>query len=164
MLLAIPGCGERPPSPADLAQQALQAATAADQEQAAVTLAEVAGNDALQRQLREEARQQLRRVLGESQSPQVRAACIQGLASQWDYESMPALLDALDDSSDLVRGRARVAIERMMSVDLGSFGYKYDDPSAKRAAAIQRIRNDWEIKRDQPVFQNWMERLKKKRS
>jgi HEAT repeat protein len=164
MLLAAPGCGQGPPSPTELAQQALQADTETDQELAAVKLAEMAGKNDLQPQLREEVKQQLRRVLGESQSPQVRAACIQGLASQWDYESMPALMDALDDPSDLVRGRARVAIERMMSVDLGSFGYKYDDPSAKRAAAIQRIRNDWEIKRDQPVFQNWMERLKKKRS
>ncbi|MHC4180062.1 MAG: HEAT repeat domain-containing protein [Planctomycetota bacterium] len=161
VLLGILGC-QQPPSPDELAQKALNAADPEEQESAAVELAAVANNEELEPQLREKAKIGLRKVLAESQSPPVQAACLQGLSSQWDYESMPAFLDALDHESDLIRSRAVATVERMMSVDLGGFGYRYTDPPAIRAAAIQRIRQDWEKKRDQPVFIKWRERLKEK--
>jgi len=159
VLLALAGC-QQAPSPGELARKALEAATADQQELAAVELAEVTNNKELEPQVREEARQCLRRVLGESKSPPVRVACIQGLASQWDYESMPAFLDALDDESDLVRSRAAVTLERMMSVNLKGFGYHDRDPSATRVAAIERIREYWEEKRESPIFINWMKKKK----
>jgi len=161
VLLALVGC-QQPPSPDELAQEALEAATAGEQELAAVKLAEVANDNQLQPQLRQQAKQCLQRVLKESRSPQVRAACIQGLSSLWDYDSMPAFLDALGDESDLVRGRAVVTIERMMSVSLAGFGYRYDDPSAKRAPAIERVRKEWDTTRDSPIMKKWRERLKEK--
>jgi uncharacterized protein (UPF0147 family) len=160
VLCAIPGC-QQAPSPADLAQEALQAASAEDQELAAVKLAEVANDQQLDRQVCDEAQQELRRVLGESRSPTVRAACIQGLASLWDYESMPAFLDALDDPSEVVRGPATVSIEWMMSVSLKNFGYDYRGPPATRTAAIERIRQYWEEKREGPIFTNWMKKKKR---
>ena len=163
MLLGILGC-QRPPSPDDLAQKALKAATPEEQESAAVELAAVANDEELQPQLREKAKINLREVLAQSQSPPVQAACIQGLSSQWDYESMPVFLDGLDHESDLIRGRAAAAVERMMSVDLGGFGYHYTDPPAKQAPAIKRIRQDWEKKRDSPIFIKWRKRLKEKQS
>jgi uncharacterized protein (UPF0147 family) len=158
-LWGIPGC-QQAPSPTDLAQEALQAATAEDQEAAAVKLAEVANDPQLDRQVCDEARQALRRVLKESSAPTVRAACIQGLSSQWDYESMPAFIDALDDPSEVVRGSAAVALERMMSVTLKGFRYDYRDPPAARAAAVKRIREYWDQTRESPIFINWIKKKK----
>ena len=163
LLLAIPGC-QRPPSPAELAQKALEAASEEEQELAAVELAQLASDKELGPQLREEAREHLRRVLAETQSLPVRSACIRGLASEWDYQSMPALLDALDDESEVVRSDAAMAVQRMMSVNLKGFGYQYDDPPARRAPAIKRIREDWDKKRDSPIFIKWRKRLKEKQS
>jgi hypothetical protein len=160
VLPALVGCRQQAPSPGDLTREALEAATDDQQELAAVKLAEVANDEKLEPEVRAEARQCLRRVLGESKSPTVRVACIQGLASQWDYESMPAFLDALDDESELVRSRAVVTLERMMSVNLKGFGYDDRDPSAKRADAIARIRDYWDEKRETPIFINWMKRKK----
>ena len=163
VLLAIPGC-QRPPFPAELAQKALEAASDEEQELAAVELAQLASDNEQKPQLREEAREHLRRVLAESQSAAVRLACIRGLASEWDYQSMPVLLDALDDESDLIRGDAAMAVERMMSVDLQGFGYQYNDPPAKREAASKRLRAHWEEWRKSENYKSWQERLKKKRS
>ena len=163
MLLVITGC-QQAPSPDELAQKALEAATPEEQELAALELASVANDEQLSSQLREEARKHLRRVMAESQSPAVRLACIQGLASVWDYESMPVFLDALDDKSDLIRSSAAAAVERMMSADFDVFGYRYNDPPGQRAAAIKRIRQDWEKRRDSPAFIGWRERLKEKQS
>lgn len=157
------GC-QQAPSPDELAQKALEAATSEEQELAAVELARVANDNQLSSQLREEARKHLRRVMAESQSSPVRLACIQGLASVWDYDSMAVFLEALDDESDLIRSRAGATIERMMSVSLADFGYRYGDPPAQRAAAIKRVREDWDQKRDSPVFIRWRERLKAKQS
>ncbi len=138
-----------PPSPEQLARQALEAPTPDEQEVAAVRLAG----------LGKPAKQHLRRVLSQSQSPEVRAACIGGLAVQWDYDSMPAFLDALDDDSELVRGRAGRAVERMMSVD---FDYRYDDPPEKRAAAVKRFREHWKEFRDSEILEYWKERLEER--
>jgi hypothetical protein len=101
--------GARTASPQALARNALEAAGTDERELAAVELARVANNSQLPASVRAEATQHLRAVLTESQSPPVRAACIQGLASRWDYDSMPAPVDALDDPSDLVRTGAAVA-------------------------------------------------------
>ncbi len=165
VLLAVLGC-QRPPSPEGLAQKALEAATPEEQELAAVELVRVASDEELGPQVREEAREHLRHVLAKSQSPPVRLACVRGLGSQWDYQGMPVLLDALDDESDLVRSGAAMAVERMMSVDLASprYQYQYADPPAKRAPAIKRIRQDWDKKRDSPIFIKWRKRLKEKQS
>ena len=138
-----------PPSPEQLARQALEAPSSDEQEVAAVQLA----------QLGRPAREHLQRVLSQSQSPQVRAACIRGLAVQWDYDSMPAMLDALDDESQWVRGRAVEAVERMMS---RNFNYQSDDPADKRAAAAFRIREHWEEFRDSEILDNWKKRLQER--
>lgn len=139
-----------PPSPEQLARQALEAPTSDEQEVAAVRLA----------QLGKPAREHLRRVLSESQSPEVRGACIRGLAVLWDYDSMPAFLDALDDDSELVRGRAGTAVKRMMSS--ADYGYRSDDPPEKRAAAVKRFRAHWKEFRDSEILENWKKRLEER--
>lgn len=151
VLLAMASC-EQAASPDELARQALHAPTARQQQEAVARLAEC-GKDA---------RGHLQRVMAQSQSSQVRAVCIQALAVQWDYDSIPAFLDALDDRSETVRGQAVRAVERLLSKDLAQFGYRYDDPPGKRARAIQRIRQDWERTRDSPIMKSWRKRLKKR--
>jgi hypothetical protein len=136
---------ERRPSPDQLARQALEAATPAEQEVAAVRLAEL-GTDA---------KDHLRQVLTESQSAAVRAACIRGLAAQWDYDTMPMLLDALEDPSPLVRGRAGVAVQRLLGAD---FGFRCDDPPEKRGMVVKRLRQEWERVKDTPAMQQWQRR------
>jgi uncharacterized protein (UPF0147 family) len=158
-LWTVSGC-QQAPSPADLAREALQAATADEQELAAVTLEHMANDPELDRPLRDEVRQALRQVLKESSAPAVRAACIRALSSQWDYQSMPAFLDALDDPSEVVRGLAAAALEHMMSVTLKGFGYDYRAPPATQAAAIKRIRDYWDEKRESPIFINWIKKKK----
>jgi hypothetical protein len=149
--------GGRGPSPKELAHQALEAPTPAAQEAAALQLARLANDDhQADEGLRQEAKQYLHRVLAKSQSPPVQAACLQGLAAQWDYDIMPALLKALEHDSALVRGRAAAAIQRLLSVDLG---YRYDDPPEKRRQAVRRIAKYWEQMRDSPLIRSWKKRL-----
>lgn len=149
VLLAILGWrflpGRRPPSPEELARQALEAPTPGEREVAAVRLA----------QLGKEAKGQLQRVLAESQSAAVRAACIGGLAAQWDYQSMPVFLDALDDPSAVVRGRAGVAVQRFLGAD---FGFRHDDPPKKRQAVVKILKREWERVKDSALMQQWKQR------
>ncbi len=139
-----------PPKSAEhLAQESLEAPTSDEQEAAAVRLAE----------LGRPAREHLQRVLSESQSPQVRAACIRALAAQWDYDSMPEFLDALNDESELVRARAGAAVERMMSIDAG---YRSEDSPQRRAAAVKHFRERWEQFRNSETLDYWKKRLEER--
>lgn len=83
----------------------------------------------------------MRRVLQQSKAPEVRAAMIQGLIQQYDYGSMPAILDALDDESLLVRTRAAPAV-----LNLLCFGVSYapNDPPEKRREVVKACRQRWE--------------------
>jgi len=72
-----------------------------------------------------------------SQGPGVRAAAAGSLGKLNDYSAMPALLHALEDPDPLVRGRAYTAVRRIIQLDVG---YRANDPPAKRAKAIARLR------------------------
>jgi len=141
------GGHRRKRSPEELARLALESVDLQERELAAVELA----------QLGRPATEHLRRVLAEADSPRVRAPAIRGLAAQWDYDSMPALLDALDDPSLVVRGRAGVAVARMMSVD---FDFRADAPAEQRQAIVKRFREQWEWMRDSAALKRWKKRLK----
>ncbi len=69
---------------------------------------------------------------------------------------MPALLDALEHESALVRGAAGAAVKRLLSVDLG---YRHDDPPERRRQAVERIRKYWDQMRDSPLMRSWRGRL-----
>ena len=135
-------------SPEELARSALEAPTPREQEEAVVQLA----------QFGTEAREQLRRVLAESKTPRVRAACIRALAGQLDYDNMPAFLDALDDDSALVRGRAGAAVQQMLYADVA---FPYDAPPVREPAA-KDLRERWEIMRDSPIMKKWKQRQAEK--
>jgi hypothetical protein len=113
--------------PSELAQRALTAGSAVERERAALDLA--GGNASAIAPMRE--------VLAKTESPQVKSYIIQGLGAQRDWDSMPALIDALDDPAIQVRDRAGVAVNAMLGVD---YYYKANDPAPKREAAVKLMR------------------------
>jgi hypothetical protein len=141
---------EREPTPEELVRQALdETATAEQREVAAVRLG----------QMGKRANGHLRQVLAASQTAEVRAATIWGLSAQWDYESMPALLDALDDPSPLVRERACAAVETMIAFDSG---YKAHASAESRKAAAKKMLDVWNRYKDSPPYQRWRKELEKR--
>lgn len=139
------------PSADELAETALTAESPQRRDAAAASLA---GMDAT-------ARPQMARVLNESNQPTVRAAVIQGLAAQWDYDTVPLLMGAVEDSSPLVAGRAGAAVERLLGMD---YRFRCDDPPAERQAKIKMMRDDWELLRNSPKLEQWKQRLAEKKS
>jgi len=136
---------DRRPSPDELERTALEGATSAEKERAAV---ELAGRGA-------EAGEHLRRVLQKSKLPQVRAAAIQGLGAQHDYESVEALLDALEDESPLVRGRAGIAMKTLLGVD---FRFRAAASPEERAVKVQLIRKAWDEMRESGRLDDFKQR------
>jgi hypothetical protein len=116
------------------AAAALGDGTVKQQQYAAVKLGE----------LGKPARQQILRVLDQSKQPEVRAACIQGLTEQWDYRSMPLLLDLLNDPSAAVRLQAGDAVEYLVRMDYQFRKVNGDNQQKERQAVIKSMRSDWE--------------------
>jgi len=141
--------GNRPVSADELAQQALSDPVLKQQQQAVaalVTLPQAARREPLQR------------LIKESTSPQVLSTAVLGLAGQWDYDSMPRMLELLDDPSPDVRTAAGSAVQRMMSVE---YGFRGTDSPEKREAAAARLRKQWEWFRDSTTLKNWKARLER---
>jgi len=136
---------ERMLSADELAELALTASSPGEQEEAAAKLVA----------LGKPAQPQMKRVLGESKTPSVRAAMIAELASEYAYDTMPTMLDALDDQSLIVRVRALGAMDRMLQF---KFGYQAEDPPEKRRAAIKAYRDLWEKVKDKPRLKELQER------
>jgi hypothetical protein len=103
---------------------------------------------------------QMRQVFHESQSRDVRAQMILGLAQQWDLDSMPAFLEAMDDPSPLIRGRAAMAVKKILTT-VGD--YRADDPPEKRRLALQAVRKRWDEMRASPRFPLYQQRAEAKR-
>ena len=57
--------------------------------------------------------------------------------AQRDWDSMPTLIDALNDSAVQVRDRAGVAVKEMLGVD---YYFQAKDPAPKRETAVKAIR------------------------
>jgi HEAT repeat protein len=123
--------GERELSPEELAERALRAPTVDERQEAAIELARC-GNESVQL---------LHRVFLESDTPEVRAAIAQGLGHQRHVDSLPDLIDAMEDASPLVRGRAGVAVKRIVGLDV-PFGA--DAAVEERQKAVAFYRRFWE--------------------
>jgi hypothetical protein len=120
-------------TPEQLAAAALQAPTAAERERAAVKLS----------QLGKPARAELVRVLGESHDAATRVACLRGLAEQWDYRSLPQMLDLLDDPSAAVRVQAGEAVQNLLRVNYEFSKVAGTADDGERAVVIERLRERW---------------------
>lgn len=123
--------GEPKLSPQELAERALNAPTVKEQQEAAIELARCG----------KESVHLLRRVFLESSTPEVRAAIAQGLGHQRDVESLPDLIDAMEDASPLVRGRAGVAVKRIVGLDVP---FAANASHEERQKAVAFYRKFWE--------------------
>jgi hypothetical protein len=142
-----------PASPKALARRALSGATVEQRTAAAVRLADCGVR----------AREELRQVFRESDTPEVRAACIHGLGAIEDYDSMDMLLDELGSESLIVRGAAGVAVSRMvMGHDLER-PFRANDPEEDRAKAIEALRQYWEELRGSPLLKRYLKVRKEMR-
>jgi HEAT repeat protein len=90
---------------------------------------------------RQKTADELRRELVEGESAAVRAAAADALGAMGDSQSMPQLLAAMEDANAAVRGRAGVAVQRILGAD---FFFRANDPPEKREDTLQRIRNHWD--------------------
>jgi len=133
-------------SPEELAEIALRAESPQERERAAAQLLRHRG----------EALDELRRVFAQSDTPEVRAICVQALAALRDYDSMEEMLDAMEDPSAVVRSRASRAVMQLL-------GAKYEfDAEAEpeiRQETIDYFRGMWEKYKDSEGFRESIERM-----
>jgi len=153
---------EKLESPQALAQQALSAPKLEEQEQACARLVTVAGK--LHKSgPRNPAREPLFQVFQESKAPTVRVAAARGLASIWDYDSMEALLAALDDPSVEVQAAAKQVILNLLELDRRRFPPAVS--AEERQAQAKEMRDRWEDFRRVPKsgrpskLEAWQKRL-----
>jgi len=85
--------------------------------------------------------QSVRDVFIKSKVPEVRAAAVQGLGRKRDFDTLPKLIDAMEDESPLVRGRAGAAVRRIVGLN---YEFRALDPPEKRKEAVEFYRKFWE--------------------
>ena len=71
---------------------------------------------------------------------EVRAAAADRLGAMHYWDAGPAIIDAMEDHSELLRARAGAALRTIIVVDLG---FRADDPPGKRQEIIQKARRLW---------------------
>jgi HEAT repeat protein len=147
--------GHREESAEELTEMALHAADPVDQEQAATRL-EALAVKAPYTGPRNATQPFLARLLKESENPGVRAAGMRALATIWDYECMPTMLDLLQDPSPQVRDMAALSVAKLIDVRLDASA-----PPEQRAAAIKRLRGMWETFQAR-TLKSWQQRLEAK--
>lgn len=117
------------------------AADAPASEQRAVELAQQITRTMLKGGVEPEDAALLRQVLKDSDDPQVRAAIVAGLAKARDPDSVPQLLDAMEDESLEMRKLAGNAVELTCGFP---HLFQPDAPLDQRQAVIARYRNIWD--------------------
>lgn len=96
----------------------------------------------------------IRQDLGHRQ-PEVRALAAQAAGAAGDWESMPRLLELLDDADVVVRARASVACAHLIGMD---FGHDPQATPAERAAKRAEIAKAYAAMRANPPPQYRRER------
>ncbi len=130
----------------ELAEQAFRDDDQTVRETATFELAE-RGGDALPH---------LRRLITEAGSPEVRAAAAYALAQQFDYDSMDTLLDSMGDESVVVRGRAALAVTKLLGRDRR---FRANGSEEDRARIIRHCRADWEDVQKSPHFESFKRKV-----
>jgi hypothetical protein len=103
----------------------------------------------------------LRRIAAQGPSPDVRAVAIDGLGSNWDYESMEFLLTAMDDPSPRVRARAASVVAGMIGRERNF--QPLADPR-ERQRIIAAYRDDWAKMKDSELRRNFEQELEARRA
>ncbi len=91
--------------------------------------------------VRERAAPVFQRVLRESNDPIVRSEALRGITAARDWDAMELVLMAMEDEDPIVRGRAGAAAQKLLGVD---FGYRANDPPAKRERILNGIRQEFQ--------------------
>ncbi len=126
------------PTAAQLYELAMNGATQQEREKAVFDLAK----------LDIDGKAYLRMLIKPAMPSGAREAAVLGLGECRDFQSMPALLDLLDDPSEQIRARAGMSV----SVILGrGFPFDASKSAEERANVIAFIRRDYEaMKKSQP--------------
>ncbi|MBA4062524.1 MAG: hypothetical protein C0501_02235 [Isosphaera sp.] len=125
------GCGGGGPTAEQLrAKAADPAGAAADRERAALALADKGA----------EGKEALKTLLKSATEPGVKAAAVSGLAALDAWDSVPLLLDAMDDPAEAVRARAGAAVAKFVGKD---FGFKASAPPDERRAVLAVVRAEY---------------------
>lgn len=122
--------GETRSTPEELVDRALSAPTVDERQTAAIELSR-RGDVPIE---------SVRNVFRQSKAPEVRAAAAQGLGRTRDIDSLPALIDAMEDESPLVRGRAGAAVKQIVGLD---YEFRALDPPEERQKAVDFYRKFW---------------------
>jgi len=93
-----------------------------------------------ERRQEQESAEQLRDVLTKEDSWQARAAAAK-LGEMQDEDSMPALLQAMEDPDPVIRGRAAAAVRKIMGAD---YYFRAGDSPQRRKEVLAVIKRDWE--------------------
>jgi hypothetical protein len=141
-------------SPEKLTELALHASTPDEEEKAAVRL-EAMASKTHGRGTRNAIQPYLVRMLNESTTPGVRSAAMRGLASIWDYEYVPQMLDLLNDPSPQVRSTAAMSASRLVQATID---YDASAPPEQRAPAEKKLRDTWEKFKTRSL-KSWQKRL-----
>jgi HEAT repeat protein len=147
----------REESPQELVELALHGGGPAEQEQAATRLEALAGK-APGTESRNAVQPYLVRMLNESDNPGVRAAAMRGLATIWDYECMPKILDSLEDPSLQVRQTAARVVAKLTEFDPR---FDANAPNEQRAETVKKMRDAWKRFQDR-TLKNWQRSLQEK--
>ena len=92
---------------------------------------------------------QLQKIASDpQQDAEARVQAIFYLAKANDWDSTGILIDLLDDSSLLVRGRAAAAVRQILGTD---FYYRAGDDRSQRLEAINGIRRYWQSRAQRPA-------------
>lgn len=122
------------------------------QERAAVETARRVDGTRDQQRIDAESVSQMRQVLIESRTPEVRATVATGLGNAREFDSTPALLDAMGDESLLVRKAAAAAVQRMLG---WTKDFPADGPIEQRQEVIAEYRDIWARFQDSNLYKVW---------
>ena len=127
-------------APADLARQAIEAASPKDQARAATRLARLAAQPRPQARPRGSGAviASLQDTLAKGRTPEVRAAAIVGLARTADRSVLPLLVEAIEDDDPLVSGRAVAAVQHLLGVRYEVDEQSLDREDRRRLAGMAR--------------------------
>jgi len=139
--------GSREPTADEWLETALTGQDLQEREAAAVALSD----------LNPPALPQLRQLLEETSDPTVKSATIGALGRHYDFDSMEAIIDAMEDESSVVRGRAAAVVARFLGRDRR---FRADGPETDRARIIKYSREDWEMVKASPHFEGFKRKIR----
>jgi len=124
---------DRPPTPAQLTARALKASSPEERQQAVLRLINIKGGEILP---------YLRTIITESQDPEVVLTALNGMSAFVDPESLPILIDKMDNPDKAVREQAAYVVLKIFGGEKLPEGIEYDpegDDTEARRKVVRRL-------------------------